>query len=75
MGKSNGLVIDSIDGTVEFINQLHADRTQIPVVHDSILQQNYTSVPDHHSVDVLITGSLHLVGNFLSILDPDVTSK
>ncbi|CAL8143736.1 unnamed protein product [Orchesella dallaii] len=60
---SRNMVCDSAESTVEYIEELVRKH-----------QLNANGVTDENqatSVSVLITGSLHLVGTFLSVLDPD----
>jgi len=69
--KTRGMVVESVDQVLTLLDQMsnnsnnnNPDRNKNPLPGNQ----------EHTHTAVLITGSLHLVGTYLSILDPDLAS-
>jgi len=58
------VVVEDVDTVIEFLEKLSHKRestSEIPF---------YTNGSNCDKIEVLVTGSLHLVGTFLAVMDP-----
>ncbi|XP_035706029.1 folylpolyglutamate synthase, mitochondrial isoform X2 [Folsomia candida] len=65
------LILDSTDAAIDFVNGLSNQTTKAH--HLELFTSNKQNVSE--TVEVLVTGSLHLVGNVLSILVPSMNDE
>lgn len=71
--------MDSTDAATDFVNGLsnHATKTQHLELVSNMRNSNWNEncTKNTENVQVLVTGSLHLIGNVLSILDPSLNDE
>ena len=57
----------------EWIQLSEYDENRVKLFHDvSVVHEFLEQLSDNEKLHVLVTGSLHLVGAFLTLLDPDL---
>ncbi len=68
------LSLDSTDAAIDFVNELSNKTTNAEHLENFKSMNNFNgkSFKQYENVEVLVTGSLHLVGNILSILEPSL---
>jgi hypothetical protein len=65
------MVMESVDQVLKYLDRISINQGE------PRRQRAWNEDPDiqeYENVSVLITGSLHLVGAYLSVLDPDLVS-
>jgi hypothetical protein len=72
---SPAIVLDSTDASIDFVTGLSNNSTKARHVELCNNISNGESIKQFDLVQVLVTGSLHLVGNILSILDPSLDDE
>ena len=69
------MTFDDTDSAIDFIYGLSSTNTRKQYLETCRITNEGFEPKEFSMIEVMITGSLHLVGNILSILDPSLNDE